>query len=158
MFKDLQEPDEEFKRLYLDAYKELDPQQPEPFGNPLLTGVFFDSDHAHDKVTNRSCTGLVVYVGSTPVMWSSKRQGSIASSSYEAEFLAGHQACEEAIALRYMLRSLGCRIKGRTVMYGDNQGMLTSSTKIDAECKKKHVQISYNIMRECVAAGVTNPV
>ncbi|KAL7463628.1 hypothetical protein ACHAXS_009678, partial [Conticribra weissflogii] len=71
LFKDLQEPDEEFKRLYPDAYEELDPQQPEPFGNPLLTGVFFDSDHAHDKVTNRSCTGLVVYVGSTPVMWSS---------------------------------------------------------------------------------------
>ncbi len=103
MFKDLQEPDEEFKRLYPDAYEELDPKQPEPFGNPLLTGVFFDSDHAHDKVTNRSCTGLVVYVGSTPVMWSSKRQGSIASSSYAAKFLAGRQACEEAIALRYML-------------------------------------------------------
>ncbi len=43
-------------------------------------------------------------------------------------------------------------------MYGDNQDMLNNSTKIDAECKKKHVQISYNIMCECIAAGVTNLV
>ncbi|KAL7461399.1 LOW QUALITY PROTEIN: hypothetical protein ACHAXS_007589, partial [Conticribra weissflogii] len=156
LFKDLEEPNDEFKRLYPDAFEELDPKQPEPYGNPLLTGVFFDSDHAHNKVTNRSCTGLVIYVGSAP--WSSKRQSSIASRSYAAEFLAGRQACEEAIAIHYMLRSLGCCIKGRMVLYGDNQGMLTSSTKIDAECKKKHVQISYNIMRECVAAGVTNLV
>ncbi len=38
----------------------------------------------------------------------------------------------------------------------DNTGILT--TKIDADCKKKHVKISYNIMHECVASRVTNPV
>ncbi len=45
---------------------------------------------------------------------------------------------------------------GYTYVYGDNQGMLTSSTKIDAECKKKPVQIYYNIMHEYVAAGIMN--
>ncbi len=67
MFRDLPKLDEEFKRLYPDAFEELDPKQPEPYGNPLLTGVFFDSDHAHNKVTNWPCTGLVIYVGSAPV-------------------------------------------------------------------------------------------
>ncbi len=43
------------------------------------------------------------------------------------------------------------------MLYGNNQGMLTGSTMIDTGCKKKHVQISYNIMHEFVAAGVRNP-
>ncbi len=44
------------------------------------------------------------------------------------------------------------------VLYGDNQGILTSSTFIDAECKMKHVQIPYDIMHEYAADGVTNTV
>ncbi len=36
--------------------------------------------------------------------------------------------------------------------------MLQSSTKVDSVCKKKHVSIAFHKMRECVAAGITNPV
>ena len=75
-----------------------------------------------------------MFVGSTPVSWSSKRQTSIQMSSYGAEFMAGKRACEEAISIRYMLRSLGVVIKGWTNLYGDNQGMLQSSSMIDSEC------------------------
>ncbi len=52
LFKDLPEPDKEFRRLYPDAYKDLDPKQLECFGNPLFIGMFFDCDHAHNKVAN----------------------------------------------------------------------------------------------------------
>lgn len=37
----------------------------------------------------------------------------------------------------------------------DNQGMLTSNTKIDTKCKKKHVQIFFKIY-EFIDAGFTN--
>ncbi len=56
----LQEPDEEFKSLYPDAYNELDIKQLEFLGNLLLTGVLFDSNHAQDKVTNWLCTSVMV--------------------------------------------------------------------------------------------------
>ena len=36
--------------------------------------------------------------------------------------------------------------------------MLQSSSLIDLECKKRHLAIAYHKMRECVAAGIINPV
>ena len=92
LFVDAAEPNPAMKDLYPDAIEELDKNFPERLGKPLQTTVFFDSDHGHDQLTKRSCTGLVVYVGLTLVMWSSKRQTSIQSSSYSAEFMAGRSA------------------------------------------------------------------
>ncbi len=152
------EPDDTMIDSYPGAHEELDKGMPEALGPELQTSVWFDSDHAHDLETRRSCTGLVIAVGRTPVLWSSKRQTSVMSSSYSAEFMAGRSACEEAIALRYMLRCLGVKLKGRTYLCGDNLGMLQSSTIVASVCKKKHVSVSWHIMRECVAVGITNPV
>ena len=157
-FAQFGEPDPTMEELYPDSVEELDENMPEAFGPELQTSVWFDSDHGHDALTKRSCTGLVVMVGRTPVYWSAKRQTSIQTSSYSAEFMAGRSACEEAISLRYMLRCLGVKIKGRTFLAGDNLGMLQSSTIVSSMCKKKHISIAYHKMRECVAAGIINPV
>jgi hypothetical protein len=35
--------------------------------------VFVDSDHAHDKITRRSVTGLIMFIGRTPVFFMSRR-------------------------------------------------------------------------------------
>ena len=68
----------------------------------LKTAFFFDTDHAHDRhVTRRSISGLLVFVGSTPVLWQSKRQGCIATSTFCAEFISIRSAVEEAIFIRY---------------------------------------------------------
>ncbi len=72
--------------------------------------------------------------------------------------MARKTALEEAILLRYVLRSLSVAIKGQTNLYGDNQGMLQSRSMIDLEHKKRHLAIVYHKMRECVATGIINPV
>ena len=100
----------DFLKDYPDAVEEMDPHFPRAFGPSLDTTIFVDSDHAHDLVTRRSLTGLIAFVGSTPVTWFSKRQGAIASSTYQAEFSALRTAVEEAQSLRYMLRCLGVPI------------------------------------------------
>ncbi len=92
---------------YPDAKEELDLDFPKVFGPVMETIILVDSDHAHDLATRRSITGLLGYVGSTPVTWISKRQGSIASSTYAAEFSVLRTATEEAQNLRYMLHCLG---------------------------------------------------
>ena len=85
----------------------MDPGFPSSFGPVLQTTILVDTDHAHDQLTRRSLTGMIGYVGSTPVTWGSKKYGSIVSSTYAAEFSALRTATEEAQNLRYMLRSLG---------------------------------------------------
>jgi hypothetical protein len=79
-----------------DAKEELDPGFPKVFGTVMETTILVDSDHAYDLATRCSITGLLSYVGSTPVTWTSNRQGSITSSTYAAEFSALRTVTEEA--------------------------------------------------------------
>jgi hypothetical protein len=141
---------------YPNAKEEIDPNLPTPYGTELETSIFFDADHAHDQKTRRSITGLIILVGRTPILWSSKRQGCIATSTYTAEFVAMRQAVEEAISLRYMLRCLGIPVTKPTDLYGDNRSVYQSAGIPDGELKKKHVAISYHYVREAIAAKVVN--
>ena len=71
---------------YPRASKDIDEGIPEPRGRPLSMAVYFDSDHAHDQVTQRSVSGVQSFVGSTPISCTSKIQGIIESYRYSAEF------------------------------------------------------------------------
>jgi hypothetical protein len=110
----------------------------------LESSVFFDADHAHDHQTQCSITGIIVFVGSTPVLWPSKHQGCIATSTYTAEFVAMRSTVEEAILIRYMLHCLGILVMKPTNLYGDNFGVIQSATILEGELKKKHVAIAYH--------------
>jgi hypothetical protein len=154
--KDSFHPD--FLDDYPDAHEDIASDFPKAYGTELETSVFFDADHAHDHVTRRSISGLLVFVGSTPVIWSSKRQGCIATSTYCAEFIAMRSAVEEAISIRYMLRCLGVPVTVPTNLYGDNFGVIQSAEIPDSELKKKHIAISYHYVREAIAARIVNAI
>ena len=62
-----------FEETYPDAAEEIDVKFPEPKVDELEITVFVDSDHAHNRVTRRSITGLLILVGQTPVYFMSKR-------------------------------------------------------------------------------------
>ena len=151
----------DFLEDYPDAKEELDPSFPKSFGPVMETTIMVDSDHAHDQKTRRSLTGLLAFVGSTPVVWMSKRQGSIASSTYAAEFSALRTATEEAMSLRYMLRCLGCNVPSDgscpTKIFNDNLSVVLNAQNPAADLSKKHVAISFHVVREAVAAGIISP-
>ena len=63
-----------FKGAYPDAAEEIDSKVPVAKIDELEITAFIDSDHAHDKMTRRSITGLLILVGRTPVYFMSKRQ------------------------------------------------------------------------------------
>lgn len=149
---------EGLKEHYPDSEEILDPKLPEPLLNELAVTVYVDSDHAHDKLTRRSVTGLLIFVGRTPVYYFSKRQGAIETSTYGAEFMAMKTAVEEVMAVRYMLRCLGVPITKPTTILGDNRSVIINSTVPSSLLKKKHVAISYHMVREAAAAKIVRPV
>ena len=74
---------------------------PEPLGEPVQLNVFVDSDHAGgDTVTRRSRTGVIIFVNKAPIIWYSKKQGSIETSSFGSEFMAMKTAVEMTEGLR----------------------------------------------------------
>ena len=60
--------------------------------------VYFDSDHAHDQVTQISVSGILCFFGSIPIIWTSKRYGTIKISGYSLEFFAVRVVTEKVIA------------------------------------------------------------
>jgi hypothetical protein len=54
--------------------------------------VYVDSDHAHDLVTRRSITGILVMLNYTAIRWISKGQKTVETSHYGSELVASRVA------------------------------------------------------------------
>ena len=67
-------------------------------------------------------------------------------------------AIEEAKSLRFMLRCLGIPLAGPAMLYGANLGVIQNAQMPEADLKKKHVALSYHVVREAVASGVCAPM
>jgi hypothetical protein len=80
--------------------------------------VYVDADHAHDLVTRRSITGILVMLNIKPVRWISKRQKTVEISTYESELVAARITTVLIMKVRYMLRSLGVDLEGPALMLG----------------------------------------
>ena len=93
----------------------------------------------------------MVYLNSSPVYWLSKKQQSIETSSFGAEFTAMKQCTEYIRGLRYKLRMMGIPCSGPAYIYGDNKSVLVNSSMPDSVLKKKSNSIAYNFVREGVA-------
>jgi hypothetical protein len=148
----------DFLEDYDGAKEEIGDGLLEAFGRELESSVFFDANHAHDHQTWRSITGIIVFVGSTPVLWPSKHQGCIATSTYTAEFVARWSTVEEAILIRYMLHCLGIPVMKPTNLYGNNFGVIQSATILEGELKKKTCCYCLSLFRESIAAGFINTI
>ena len=142
------------KKAYPDAVEDLPPNVPLPRGKPLSMFVFVDSDHAGDKVTRRSQTGILLYLNSAPIVWYSKRQATVESSTFGSEFVALRVASELIISMRYKLRMMGVPIEGPAHVFCDNEAVYKNSSIAHSTLKKKHNSICFHRVRECVAAGI----
>lgn len=144
----------DFGNQYHYFTEDIDSWFPTPLLPELDINLFCDSDHGHDKVTGRSITRILGFVGSTPVTWQSKRQSSVQTSTYGAEFVALKKAVEEAVMLRYHLRSMGVRVKKATPIFVDNSGVVISASDPASTLNKKCVALAYHFVREHAANDV----
>ena len=49
--------------------------------------MFVDSDHASGTVSRKSRTGFFIFINMAPITWYSKKQGTIDSSVFGADFM-----------------------------------------------------------------------
>jgi len=74
-----------FDSTYIDWREE---DFPIPRGMPIQINAFIDASHARNKVTRRSHTGILIYLNTAPVIWHSKAQKTVETSTFGAEFIA----------------------------------------------------------------------
>ena len=140
------------KELYPEASEEIPPNMPEPLGKPVQINAFFDADHAGDRVTRRSQSGIIIFLGLAPIIWYSKRQNSVEVSSFGSEFVAMRIGVEMVKALRYKLRMFGIPIEGSANVFCDHQSVVTNVSTPESVLRRKHNSIAYHFCREAIAS------
>jgi hypothetical protein len=144
---------EDWKEAYGDVKEPRPSNAPKPRGRGVVVRVFVDSDHAGEALTRRSRTGYLIYINMAPILWHSKKQGTIETSVFGAEFVAMKTATEAARGLRYKLRMMGIEVEEPNFIYGDNMSVIHNTQRPESTLKKKSVAICYHFMRESIAMG-----
>jgi hypothetical protein len=98
-------------------------------------------------------SGFVVTIAGGTVSWSSKKQGSVALSTTESEYMALLHALKELIWLLRFLREIGYDISNQNVIYTDNQGAIALANNPEYHARTKHIDIQYHFVRNCVEDG-----
>ena len=146
---------EQWKEFYPDAEEVLPAKDmtPKPLGKKIRITCYKDADHAHDLVTRRSVTGVLLFLNNTPVKWISQRQKTVETSTYGSELVSARVATEIILEYRNNLRMMGVEGDGPALLLGDNNSVVLNCTMPHSVLKKKHAACNYHRVREAIASG-----
>ena len=121
-----------------------------------MSTIFVDANHSHDAVTRKAITGILSFIGNTPVDWKAKRQASVQTATYRAELNALKLAVENTVCIRYYLHAMGVKISSLTKIYCDNKAVVTNTTTAGSILSKKYLTLAYHFCREHFLAEIVN--
>ena len=143
-----------FKTIYPDEKEIIDhDHNPQPVYRNIPLTCYADSDWASDKSNRRSVTGYIIYLGSTPIEWSSKAQSMVETSTYSSEFIALKNAVEHVKRIRNSLRSFGIHVSS-PIIRCDNKSVVSNTVIANSTLSNRQVGITYHMVRKCVAADI----
>ncbi len=119
----------DWKAFYGNVKEAVPPNAPAPRGKDVDLRMFVDSDHAGDKRLRRSRSGFLIYLNMSLVTWFSKKQSTIETSVFGAEFVAMKQGMEALRGIRYKLRMMGVELSGPSYIYGDNMSVIHNTQR-----------------------------
>ena len=101
----------------------------------------------------RDPSGYLFYINNNLISQSSKKQPTVALSSYKAEYIALTQATKECIQLIRLLAELGYPLNKTPIILEDNQSAIALANNLEFYNRVKHIDIQYHFIREKVNTG-----
>ena len=147
----------DWSEVYPGAKEEIPLDRPEPRGEAVSIHCFVDADHAANRANRRSQTGILIFINSAPIIWYSKRQNTVETSTFGSEYVALRTAVDLIVALRYKLMMFGIPLvnnDGPANIYCDNKSVVTGASIPHSKLTKKHNAINWHRVRETAAAGI----
>eukprot|EP00253_Pinus_taeda_P010002 PITA_10002 len=119
----------------------------------VSTPMITDADWARGSTDRKSSSSCTFGLGSVAVSWFNRKQGSVALSSAEAEYMAASLAACKAIWLRNLLVGLLSQKLEPAIIHYDNQSCIKLSENLVFHDRSKHIKIWYHHIRDCVQRG-----
>jgi hypothetical protein len=113
-------------------------------GTTVQLAGYTDADWAGNAADRRSTSGYAFSIWSAAIVWSSKKQPTVALSSTEAEYRGAAVATCEAIWVKRLLKDLHEEVSDPTVIYCDNLSNIQLA---------KNIEVHYHFVRERVLSG-----
>jgi len=110
-------PTYDWTEFYGDVQEAIPHNMPEPLGKDLDVCIFCDSDHTGEKRTRHSHTGFLISCNMASIDWISKKQATIETSVFGAQFVAMKHGIEKLRGLRYKLRMMGISLTGPSYLW-----------------------------------------
>ena len=108
-----------------------------------------DSDWAGCPISCKSTSGYIFMMSGGAICWESKKQGCIALSSSEAEYIALAEAVKESIWISRLLDSvLLHKFDFPLMLHVANQGSIKIARNNTCGNRTKHIDIQYHFARE----------
>jgi hypothetical protein len=89
-----------------------------------------------------------------PVIWSSRKQKSVALSTMEAEYMALADAIKEIMWVRGLLKSMGYTMDEPTIIYEDNNACIELARDPKHRERAKHIDVRYHFIRDLISKKV----
>jgi len=113
---------------------------------------YSDADFAADKDTRRSTSGNIFLFKGAAVSWVSKLQGSVATSTTEAEYVSAGMAAKELIWLQRLCGYVTGEAP-EVLLLCDSQSALAMMGNAVSSVRTKHIDVVHHFVREKVASG-----
>ncbi|XP_068328737.1 uncharacterized mitochondrial protein AtMg00810-like [Pyrus communis] len=120
---------------------------------PLHLQSYSDADWAGDPNDRRLTSGFVVFLGSNPISWASKKQHTVSRSTTEAEYRALAITAAELAWIRQLLCDMHVPLHSSPLIYCDNVSTIALFTNHVFNAKSKHIEIDYHFVCERVTRG-----
>lgn len=117
---------------------------------PLTLTAFLDADWAKDPSDKRSTTGLLVFLGCSPISWSAKKQSIVSRSSTEAEYRTLATTTVELSWLHILFKEFKVFLPHMPMLWCDNISTIALSANPVFHSRTKHLEVDYHFVREKV--------
>jgi len=127
-------------------------------GSKFDLHIFTDADWAGEQLSRKSTTGYVAFAVGGPIIWQSKLQATVATSSMQSEYQAMYAGMQELVWIRGVMTEIGLQIlvSKPSPFFLDSQSAEDLAKNPVYHKRSKHIEIKYHWIREHVNPDIFN--
>lgn len=110
---------------------------------------YCDADYVGDKIERKRTSEGCHFIGGNLVSWTSKKQGTIALSTIEAEYILAASYCSQLLWIKKQLEDFSIYESKIPIFYNNNATICLSKNRI-MHSRTKHIEIKHHFICDYV--------